>query len=96
MPGYPDAPAPYSAPLLAVLGRLRGSPCWAHAWRKFVEAEKTNAALAQEAVARIKTLYAVEQDAKHLDAPARAALRQRRSRQPRNTDHLLSANNLLK
>jgi transposase len=53
--------------------------CWAHARRKFVEAEKTHAALAHEAVARIKQLYAVEHEAKQLDPAARAALRQQKS-----------------
>jgi transposase len=50
--------------------------CWAHARRKFIEAEKTSPALAHEAVARIRQLYAVEHEAANLDAPARAALRQ--------------------
>jgi transposase len=56
--------------------------CWAHARRKFVDAEKTDAALAHEAVARIKTLYAVEHEAKDkgLDPTARATLRQQKSR----------------
>jgi len=49
--------------------------CWAHARRKFVEAEKTSPALAHEAVARIRQLYAVEHNAKDLDPPARATLR---------------------
>lgn len=53
--------------------------CWAHARRKFVEAEKTNAALAHEAVARIKQLYAVEHEAKDFDAAARLTLRQQKS-----------------
>jgi transposase len=55
--------------------------CWAHARRKFVEAEKTHAELAHEAVARIKALYAVEHEAKDksLDAAARVALRQQKS-----------------
>jgi transposase len=55
--------------------------CWAHARRKFVEAEKTNAELAHEAVARIKALYAIEHEAqdKKLDAAACAALRQQKS-----------------
>jgi hypothetical protein len=53
--------------------------CWAHARRKFVEAEKTHAALAHEAVARIQQLYAVEHEAKDLDATQRAALRQQKS-----------------
>jgi transposase len=54
--------------------------CWAHARRKFVEAEKTSVALAHEAVARIRALYAVEHEAKDLDAAERAALRQQKSR----------------
>jgi transposase len=55
--------------------------CWAHARRKFVEAEKTNAELAHEAVARIKALNAIEHEAKDnkLDAAARLALRQQKS-----------------
>ena len=50
-----------------------------HARRKFVEAEKTNPREAHEAVARIKQLYAIEHEAKDLDAPACAALRQQKS-----------------
>lgn len=53
--------------------------CWAHARRKFVEAEKTSPALAHEAVARIRALYAVEHEAKDLDASARTALRRQRA-----------------
>lgn len=55
--------------------------CWAHARRKFVEAEKTSPREAHEAVARIKQLYAVEQDAKkaELDAAKRKTLRQEKS-----------------
>jgi transposase len=56
-------------------GRIVEVACWAHARRKFVEAEKSSPALAHEAVARIRQLYAVEHEAKDLDAPARAALR---------------------
>jgi transposase len=54
--------------------------CWAHARRKFVEAEKTSPQLAHEAVARIQGLYALEHEAKHLDASARAALRQQQAK----------------
>jgi len=56
--------------------------CWAHARRKFVDAEKTSVELAHEAVARIRALYAVEHEAKDkgLDAAARLALRQQKSR----------------
>ncbi len=53
--------------------------CWAHARRKFVEAEKTSPREAYEAVARIRQLYALEHEDKTLDASARAALRQKQS-----------------
>jgi transposase len=55
--------------------------CWAHARRKFVEAEKTCAELAHEAVARVKQLYAVEHEAKdkNLDPTGRLTLRQQKS-----------------
>jgi transposase len=53
--------------------------CWAHARRKFVEAEKTSPREAYEAVVRIKQLYAVEHEGKSLAASARAALRQEKS-----------------
>jgi transposase len=53
--------------------------CWAHARRKFVEAEKTDAALASEAIARIRALYAIESRAKEMSAAERVALRQAES-----------------
>jgi transposase len=53
--------------------------CWAHARRKFVDAEKAHPAIAAEAVGIIKRLYAVEEHGRELDAPARLALRQRES-----------------
>jgi transposase len=61
-------------------GRIVEVACWAHARRKFVAAEKTSPALAHEAVARIRQLYAVEHAAQDLDAPARAALRRAKAR----------------
>ena len=53
--------------------------CWAHARRKFVDAEKTHPAIAAEAVAIIKRLYAIEERGKALDVAARLALRQQES-----------------
>jgi transposase len=53
--------------------------CWAHARRKFVDAEKTHPAIAAEAVGIIKRLYAIEDQGKALDAPDRLALRQSES-----------------
>ena len=52
---------------------------WAHARRKFVDAETTSPREAHEAVARIRQLYAVEHEGKDLDGPARALLRQEKS-----------------
>ena len=57
--------------------------CWAHARRKFVDAEKAHPAIAAEAVGLIKRLYAIEDRAKAMegdgDEEARLALRQQES-----------------
>jgi transposase len=53
--------------------------CWAHARRKFVDAEKSHPQIAAEAIGWIKRLYAVEERAKTLDVPARLASRQQES-----------------
>ena len=53
--------------------------CWAHARRKFVEALKTAAGPASEALARIRALYDVEERAQDLTAAERLALRQAES-----------------
>ena len=53
--------------------------CWAHARRKFVDAEKTHSAIAAAAVGIIKRLYAIEDRGKGLDVGQRRALRQRES-----------------
>ena len=53
--------------------------CWAHARRKFIEAQKTEPALSAEAIARIRALYEVERHAKELPAAERLALRQAES-----------------
>jgi len=54
--------------------------CWAHVRRKFVDAEATDAALAKEAIDRIRVLFAIEEAAKDLDDAARAELRRARAR----------------
>jgi transposase len=54
--------------------------CWAHARRKFYDARTTNAALAHEALARIRQLYDLEHQAKELPASKRALLRQQEAR----------------
>jgi transposase len=53
--------------------------CWAHARRKFVDAEKSHPAVAAEAVGIIKRLYAVEERGRALAAPERLAMRQAES-----------------
>ena len=50
--------------------------CWAHARRKFVDAQKAHPAIAAEAVGIIQRLYAVEERGRTLDVPGRLALRQ--------------------
>ena len=53
--------------------------CWAHARRKIVDAEKVAPEMAQQAVALIGTLFAVERKAKDLSDEERLALRQAQS-----------------
>lgn len=54
--------------------------CWAHARRKFVDAEKTHPAIAREAVALIGSLYAIEDQARALPDVDRLHLRQAQSK----------------
>jgi hypothetical protein len=74
-----DAYAGYDELFRRSQGTVIEVGCWAHARRKFVDAEKTSPREAHEAVARIKQLYAIEHEAKELDAAARLALRQTKS-----------------
>jgi transposase len=53
--------------------------CWAHARRKFVDAEKSHPAIALEAVGLIKRLYVVEENARSLSVEDRLHLRQSQS-----------------
>jgi len=53
--------------------------CWAHARRKFVDAEKTHPAIAAEAVGIIRQLYAIEQQARDRSVADRLYLRQSQS-----------------
>jgi len=59
-------------------GSLDPEICWAHARRKFYEARNSDPARSAQALAYIRLLYDVEDQAKekHLDAAARDALRQ--------------------
>jgi transposase len=54
--------------------------CWAHARRKFVDAEKSHPQIAGEVVERIGRLYDIERRAKHLSIDDRARLRAEQSR----------------
>jgi hypothetical protein len=74
-----DAYAGYDELFRQAKGAIVEVGCWAHARRKFVEAEKTSSREAHEAVARIRALYAIEHEARELDAATRAALRQHKS-----------------
>jgi len=53
--------------------------CWAHARRKFVDAEKAHPQIAQEAVRIIRQLYAVEEQAKNMNSDDRLCLRRSQS-----------------
>jgi len=53
--------------------------CWAHARRKFVDAEKTAPEIAREAVTFIGVLFAVEKQAQEISVAERLALRQAKS-----------------
>ena len=53
--------------------------CWAHARRKFIDAEKVAPEIAREAVELLRALYAVEKEAKDVSAAERLEIRQARS-----------------
>jgi len=53
--------------------------CWAHARRKFIDAEKVAPERAREAVELLRALYAVEKEAKDVSAAERLEIRQARS-----------------
>ena len=56
--------------------------CWAHVRRRFYEiAQRGDAPIASEALARIASLYAIETEIRGASADARCAARQQRSRQ---------------
>lgn len=60
-------------------GHVTEVACWAHARRKFYEARNSDAATSTQALAYIRLLYDVEDEAKELSAPQRQDLRQERS-----------------
>jgi transposase len=64
---------------VVVGNQMTRAGCWAHARRKFVDAEASKPEVAKEAVDLIGRLYAVEDEARELDAGKRLALRQEKS-----------------
>ena len=68
-------------------GNITRAGCWAHARRRFVDAEKSQPEIAKEAVDLIGRLYDVERRAKALNADARLALRQAESKSTLDTLH---------
>jgi transposase len=57
-------------------GRITEVACWAHARRKFHQAQKSDGAASAQALAYIRLLYDVEDQAKDLASAERARLRQ--------------------
>ena len=53
--------------------------CWSHARRKIIEAEKAAPEIAQQAIAMVRALYAVEKQAAELSVAQRLDLRQSQS-----------------
>lgn len=76
-----DAFSGYDGIYLASQGTIHEVACWAHARRKFHEARTSDPTLAHAALATIKQLYQVEDDAREqkLDAAQRRVLRQTRA-----------------
>lgn len=64
---------------VVVSNQMTRAGCWAHARRKFIDAEKAAPQIAREAVEWIGKLYAVEKQAKHVSVAARLQLRQQQS-----------------
>lgn len=64
---------------VVVSNQMTRAGCWAHARRKFVDAEKTAPEIARETVDWIGQLYAVEKQAKDLSGSERLVLRQAQS-----------------
>lgn len=60
-------------------GQVTEVACWAHARRKFYEARSSDAAASTQALAYIRLLYDMEDQARELPAPQRQTLRQERA-----------------
>jgi hypothetical protein len=60
-------------------GQVTEVACWAHARRKFYEARTSDGAASTQALAYIRLLYDVEDQARELSTPERQRLRQERA-----------------
>jgi transposase len=65
---------------VVVGNQMTRTGCWAHARRKFVDAEKSHPAIAREVVSLIGELYKTEREAQSAAPVARLSLRQQKSR----------------
>ncbi len=74
--GYLQADAYKGYDALYADGRIVEVACWAHARRKFYDAQGSDLERAHQALAHIRLLYDVEDAAKDLDDAARQAMRQ--------------------
>jgi transposase len=77
--GYIQADAYSGYDRLFLPGGATEVGCWAHARRRFVEAEATEPVLAKEAIDRMRDLFAIESAATGLSAEARACLRREKA-----------------
>jgi transposase len=64
---------------VVVSNQMTRAGCWAHARRKFIDAEKVAPEIARQAVELIGRLYAIEKQAKDVSAIERLEIRQARS-----------------
>jgi transposase len=64
---------------IVVSNQMTRAGCWAHARRKFIDAEKTAPEIAREVVDWVGQLYAVEKQAKGVSVAERLQLRQQQS-----------------
>ena len=78
----------YSLPEIAQRSKITVAFCWSHLRREiFKIAERGDAPLATEAVARIAQIYAIEKDVRGTSADQRCAARQIRSRPRHRTGY---------
>jgi len=78
--GYLQADAYSGYDALYTTGRVVEVACWAHTRRKFHESRETDPARAHAAMAMIRLLYRVEEEARDLSSEQRKALRQERAK----------------